>query len=133
MLLDELTTSEKKAFWNIANILAASDGRVIEEESILKQYSEEMGVDYEFVDPSSVDLKNELTVLKESALRNRKIIYFELFGVAYADTDLDEKELGLLDEVSAALEIGPEVRASLENIIKSIFDSYKDLGNVLNA
>ena len=133
MLLDELTSSEKKAFWNIANVLAASDGRVIEEESILKQYSEEMGVDYEFVDPSSVDLKNELTVLKESALRNRKIIYFELFGVAYADTDLDEKELGLLDEVSAALEIGPEVRASLENIIKSIFDSYKDLGNVLNA
>ena len=133
MLLDELTSSEKKAFWNIANVLAASDGRVIEEESILKQYSEEMGVDYEFVDPSSVDLKNELTALKASALRSRKIIYFELFGVAYADTDLDEKELGLLNEVSAALEIGPEVRASLENIIKSIFDSYKDLGNVLNA
>ena len=92
-----------------------------------------MGVDYEFVDPSSVDLKKEITALKESSLKNRKIIYFELFGVAYADTDLDEKELGLLDEVSAALEIGPEVRASLENIIKSIFDAYKDLGNVLNA
>ena len=40
MLLDELTQSEKTAFWNIANLLAASDGRIDEEESILKQYSE---------------------------------------------------------------------------------------------
>ena len=29
MLLDELTLEEKKAFWNIANVLAAVDGRYL--------------------------------------------------------------------------------------------------------
>ena len=133
MLLDELTQSEKTAFWNIANLLAASDGRIDEEESILKQYSEEMGGTLEFVDPSSVDLDSELSGFSGSALRNRKIIYFELFGVAYADTDLHEKELSILAKVRSALGIDPETSGSLENIVKNIFDSYKALGDILNS
>ena len=36
MLLDELTLEEKKAFWNIANVLASADGRALAEESTVK-------------------------------------------------------------------------------------------------
>ena len=132
MLLDALSQKEKKAFWNIANVVASVDGRAVEEESILSQYSEEMGAGFEFVDPSGIDIKNELNTIRSSSLKNRKIIYFELFGVAYADTELHEKELGILDEACAVLEISGEVRTVLENCIKNIFDSYKELGNVLD-
>ena len=132
MLLDALSQEEKKAFWNIANVVASVDGRAVEEESILSQYSEEMGAGFEFVDPSGIDIKNELNTIRSSSLKNRKIIYFELFGVAYADTELHEKELGILDEACAVLEISCEVRTVLENCIKNIFDSYKELGNVLD-
>jgi len=133
MLLDELSLEEKKAFWNIANVLASVDGRAVEEESILNQYKDEMGVDFEFVDASLVDVKNELVSISASSLRSRKIVYFELFGVAYADTEFDDKEKAVLDEVCAGLELPADVRDVLECSVKSIYDTYRKLDEVLNA
>jgi len=131
MLLDSLTLEEKKAFWNIANVLSAVDGRVDEEVSILKQYSEEMGVEFAFVDPASVDVAAELNSIKAGSLKDRKIVYFELFGVAYADTDFSDKEKAILDQTASTLEIADDVRATLEDCVKAIFDSYRRLGDVL--
>ena len=131
MLLDSLTLEEKKAFWNIANVLSAVDGRVDEEVSILKQYSEEMGVEFAFVDPASVDVAAELDSIKSGSLKDRKIVYFELFGVAYADTDFSDKEKAILDQTASTLEIADDVRATLEDCVKAIFDSYRRLGDIL--
>ena len=133
MLLDVLSFEEKKAFWNIANVLASVDGRVSEEESILTQYKEEMGVDFEFADPSSININEELENIRTSSLRNRKIMYFELFGVAYADTDFNEKEKNILEEACTVLEIKEDVRTVLENSVKTIYDTYRELGNALGS
>lgn len=131
MLLDELTMEEKKAFWNIANVLASVDGRVMEEVSILNQYNEEMGVNFAFIDASLVDVKKEIESIKFSSLRSRKIVYFELFGVAYADTDFNDNEKAVLDEVSAGLDIAGDVREVLEQSVRTIYDTYRKIGEVL--
>ena len=131
MLLDELTMEEKKAFWNIANVLASVDGRVMEEVSILNQYNEEMGVNFAFIDASLVDVKKEIESIKSSSLRNRKIVYFELFGVAYADTDFNDNEKAVLDEVSAGLDIAGDVREVLEQSVRTIYDTYRKIGEIL--
>lgn len=134
MLLDELNLEEKKAFWNIANVLASVDGQiVVEEQSVLKQYVEEMGGGFDFVDPASVDVMAELNSVKGSAVRNRRIMYFELFGVAYADTDFSEKEQKILGEAATVLDISDDVKATLEGCVKTVFDSYRKLGDVLNG
>jgi len=133
MLLDELTLEEKKAFWNIANVLASADGRALEEESILEQYNEEMGTDFEYPDASQIDIKNELESIKASSSKNRKIVYFELYGVAYADTSFDDREKKILDEVCLALSITDDVRETLESSVKTIFDTYRKLGDVFNS
>lgn len=133
MLLDELTMEEKKAFWNIANVLASVDGSVMEEVSILNQYNEEMGVNFAFIDASLVDVKKEIESIKSSSLRNRKIVYFELFGVAYADTEFDDKEKAVLDEVSAGLDIADDDREVLEQSVKTIYDTYRKIGEVLDV
>lgn len=134
MLLNGLSHEEKIAFWNIANVLAAVDGNISEEESILKQYSDEMGVDFKFIDdPAAVDIKSELDILKTGNLKNRKIVYFELFSVAYADTELHEKERAILNEVCTVLEISDDIRATLESSVKTIFDTYRKLGEVLEG
>lgn len=133
MLLDELTLEEKKAFWNIANVLASADGRALEEESILEQYNEEMGTDFEYPDASQIDIKNELESIKASSAKNRKIVYFELYGVAYADTSFDDREKKILDEVCLALSITDDVRETLESSVKTIFDTYRKLGDVFNS
>jgi tellurite resistance protein len=133
MLLDELTLEEKKAFWNIANVLASADGRALEEESILEQYNEEMGTDFEYPDASQIDIKNELESIKTSSSKNRKIVYFELYGVAYADTSFDDREKKILDEVCLALSITDDVRETLESSVKTIFDTYRKLGDVFNS
>ena len=133
MLLDELAPEEKKAFWNIANVLASVDGRVLEEESVLKQYNDEMGTGFAFVDPSEIDVRNELENISSESLRSRRIVYFELFGVAYADTELDVRERKILDDVSSVLDIGDEVRKTLEERVKTVYDTYRKLGDVLNV
>lgn len=133
MLLDELSMEEKKAFWNIANVLASVDGRVMEEESILNQYNEEMGVNFAFIDASLVDIDKEIESISSSSLRSRKIVYFELFGVAYADTEFDANEKAILDKVSLGLGISGDVRTVLEKSVTTIYDTYRELGKVLDA
>ena len=133
MLLDELTLEEKKAFWNIANVLASSDGRALEEESILEQYNEEMGTGFEYPDASQIDIKKELESIKNSSAKNRKIVYFELFGVAYADSAFDEREMKILDEICLDLAIADDVRRTLENSVRTIFDTYRELGETFNS
>ena len=133
MLLDELSMEEKKAFWNIANVLASVDGRVMEEESILNQYNEEMGVNFAFIDASLVDVDKEIESISSSSLRSRKIVYFELFGVAYADTEFDDKEKAILDKVSHGLGISDDIREVLEKSVTTIYDTYRKLGEVLDA
>lgn len=133
MLLDELSIEEKKAFWNIANVLASVDGRVMEEESILNQYNGEMGVNFAFIDASLVDIDKEIESISSSSLRSRKIVYFELFGVAYADTEFDDKEKAILDKVSHGLGISDDIREVLEKSVATIYDTYRKLGEVLDA
>lgn len=134
MLLDELTLEEKRSFWNIANVLASVDGQIVaEEQSVLAQYVEEMGGGFEFIDPASVDVTAELNAVKGSALRNRRIMYFELFGVAYADTDFSDKEQKILREAADILDIADDVKETLETCVKNVYDSYRKLGDVLNA
>lgn len=133
MLLDELSMEEKKAFWNIANVLASVDGRVMEEESILNQYNGEMGVNFAFIDASLVDIDKEIESISSSSLRSRKIVYFELFGVAYADTEFDDKEKAILDKVSHGLGISDDIREVLEKSVATIYDTYRKLGEVLDA
>jgi len=133
MLLDELAAEEKKAFWNIANVLASVDGRVLEEESVLKQYNDEMGTGFDFIDPASVDVSKELENISSGSLRNRRIVYFELYGVAYADTELDERERKILDNVCSVLKIEDEVKKTLEDSVRTVYDTYKNLGEVLDV
>ena len=133
MLLDELSMEEKKAFWNIANVLASVDGRVMEEESILNQYNGEMGVNFAFIDASLVDIDKEIESISSSSLRSRKIVYFELFGVAYADTEFDDKEKAILDKVSHGLGISDDIREVLEKSVTTVYDTYRKLGEVLDA
>ena len=133
MLLDQLTLEEKKAFWNIANVLASADGRALAEESILEQYNDEMSTGFEYPDASQIDINNELQSIKNSSAKNRKIVYFELFGVAYADTEFTDREKNLLDEICLDLAITDDVRGTLENSVRTIFDTYKKLGEVFNS
>ena len=133
MLLDSLTLEEKKAFWNIANVLASADGRALEEESILEQYNDEMGTGFEYPDASQIDVNKELESIKNSSAKNRKIVYFELFGVAYADTEFTDKEKNLLDEICLDLAIAESDRETLENSVRTIFDTYRKLGETFNS
>lgn len=133
MLLDQLTPEEKKSFWNIANLLASSDGSAREEESILEQYNEEMGTGFEYPAADEIDLKKELDTLRDSSAKDRKIVYFELFGVAYADTAFDDREKQILDEVCLALSLSDDVRETLEESVRTIFDTYRKLGDIFNS
>ena len=133
MLLDQLTPEEKKAFWNIANLLASSDGSSREEESILEQYNEEMGTGFEYPAADEIDLKKELDTLRGSSAKERKIVYFELFGVAYADTAFDDREKQILDKVCLALSLTDDVRKILEESVRTIFDTYRKLGVIFNS
>ena len=133
MLLKELTREEKNVFWNIACVLASVDGEVSEEEKlILKQYNEEMNVEFDVVEPASIDISSEIMMIKDNARRNLKIIYFELYGLAYSDMVLDERETRILDAVCKVFQITSEDRRKIEECVDSINSTYLKLGGVLN-
>ena len=71
--------------------------------------------------------------LSGSSAKDRKIVYFELFGVAYADTAFDDREKQILDEVCLALSLSDDVRETLEESVKTIFDTYRKLGDLFNS
>ena len=92
-----------------------------------------MGTGFEYPVASEIDLKKELGTLSGSSAKDRKIVYFELYGVAYADTAFDDREKQILDEVCLTLSITDDVRETLEESVKTIFDTYRKLGDLFNS
>ena len=49
------------------------------------------------------------------------------------DTEFDDKEKAVLDEVSAGLDITDGDREVLEQSVKTIYDTYRKIGEVLDV
>ena len=100
MYLSILTEKEKQLFLNLAYTLAYSDGEFGDEEKLLLDaYCNEMGTTFDRPE-TAVSLNELLESLKRDNFENiRKVVYFELLGLAVVDGKYSEEEKKVMDTI----------------------------------
>ena len=133
MFLAELLENEKKLFWELANELVFVDGQIEDGEiEMMEAYRKELG------DESYLIEKPSCTIGKIPASKNvleekkKKIIYFELLGLAYADKEYVDSEKIMLHDLKKEFHISDADEKDMQEIIEKITDSYLKLGKILN-
>lgn len=132
MFLSILTQEEKQLFLNLAYTLACSDGEFgPEEKQLFAAYCQEM--DTTFDPPQNpLDLQEQLAELKKVVLKNnRKVIYFELLGMAMADGRYSDEEKAILEKLRESFELPSEFSTQCHTILEQYFEIQESLTNLL--
>lgn len=132
MFLGELTKNEKKLFWEIANCLVHADDKIADDEvEMMNEYKRELR-ENDYIIEKPVCTINEILANKDDiGVRKKKIIFFELLGLAYADKEFAESEKVLLQNVKMDFNISEEDEKKMLDIIDKISDAYLDLSKIL--
>ena len=128
MYLALLKQNEKENFLKLAVTLSASDGNFSEEEHfMISQYCDEMGIDNNIPTNIEKDLIFD-EIANNSSLQNKKIIIFELLGLAMSDKKYDktEEELILTLAKKSGLDAGYVANC------KEMITKYLKLQNQIN-
>lgn len=124
MFLDELSKEEAIHFLNLVSIFARIDNKFSKEEQVLlKEYKEELGIMDEEINRK--DYNEIIPILKNLTQRKKKIIYFELVGLALVDGEYETQEIDFLEKLSSELEISRVDKISIANYFFNFTDTYK--------
>jgi tellurite resistance protein len=94
MFLIELAHAEREAFWSLANLMVAADGKIAPEEAaMLEDLQSQLGIDAGGLQDTS-DVSALALAIKEPS--HRAISLMELASLAYVDGSYDEPEKELL-------------------------------------
>lgn len=118
MYLSFLKKDEKKLFLDIACYLSAVDGNLeAKEQEMLNAYCKEMNLPYD-IGQQTKDPDSIIRRLKEICdEKSKKIIIFELIGLAMCDDKYLESEQRYIKEISSNLGINNNYIENCEHII----------------
>lgn len=123
MFLKELNNDEKRAFANLIYNLAEIDKKIAKnEKKLIKEYLKELEIKEDGF--SKLSYTEIMYVLTKSSERVKKIIYFELLGLALVDGNYEEKEIDYLDKVAGELGITRVNKISFANFFYKFKDKH---------
>lgn len=130
MYLIVLNEKQKELFLELAYQLALIDNDFSEKEQVmLDSYCNEMRIGVpEVIHAGSIDriiktMRNECTTLE------KKIMFFEILGLALVDGNYDDSERKIIEEIMKAFEIDESFAREGESILKE----YIEIQNKMNA
>lgn len=122
MFLKELNNEEAVAFVNLLDQFANVDNEVAREEKrLIEGYVKELGLEKDKVGILSYD--DIVEVLKKSKERIKRIIYFELIGLALVDGNYGDLEVDYLDKIAIDLDINRAQKIAFANF----FYNFKEI------
>ncbi|MGG7096270.1 hypothetical protein [Clostridium sardiniense] len=122
MFLKELNNEEAVAFVNLLDQFANVDNVVAREEKrLIEGYVKELGLEKDKVGILSYD--DIVAVLKKSKERIKRIIYFELIGLALVDGNYGDLEVDYLDKIAVDLDINRAQKIAFANF----FYNFKEI------
>lgn len=130
MFLSLLNINQKKLFISLAFNLAVSDGEFSENERmVLKSYSLEMGLELklEDIDTDINHIVSEINNL--CGVREKKIIIFEMIGLAMSDDHYDDEERAIVRNALETFELDSE----FGNFCEKKLTEYLNLQEELNS
>ena len=124
MLLFELSKEESKAFMRIVLEFVSIDNKVNrEEKNIVAKYLSKLNLSREEANNLTVEEAKE--ILKNSEDKIKKMIYFDLLGVALIDGDYETSEIDFLDEIANQFNISRANKIAFANYYYKL-DNMKD-------
>lgn len=131
MYLALLKQNEKENFLKLAVALSSADGNFGEEEHfMISQYCDEMGIDNHIPN----DIEKELAVneiANDSSLQNKKIIIFELLGLAMSDKNFAEAEETLIISLAEKLDLNADYVANCKEMITKYLELQTQINNYI--
>ncbi|MGG7077976.1 hypothetical protein [Clostridium sardiniense] len=122
MFLKELNNEEAVSFVNLLDQFANIDNVVAREEKrLIEGYVKELGLEKDKVGILSYD--DIVAVLKKSKERIKRIIYFELIGLALVDGNYGDLEVDYLDKIAVDLDINRAQKIAFANF----FYNFKEI------
>lgn len=119
MYLSTLKEQEKELFLAFAYALSSSDNNFsVEEQAMIDSYREEMQF---FAESEKLSMTIEEIIEKIKNISDkkaRKIIIFELIGLALSDGDFDEKEHAIIDEASISFGLDKDYAEKCKQIVQ---------------
>lgn len=131
MYLSILKENEKKMFLDLAYALSSADGNMADEEkTMIHHYCDEMGIVKQT--PSAV-VKTEVVkeLVETSELQSKKIIVFELIGLAMADNSYNETEKQFIIEIVSKFDLPNNFVNSCEKIILEYLSFQDKINNLI--
>lgn len=122
MFLKEFNKEEAKAFINLVNQFAnVDDNFAKEEEKLIKEYKNELNIeeDYDLV----LGYDDVISILRRSSERIKKIVYFELVGLALIDGNYEDIEVDFLDKIAIDLDINRAIKIEFANFFYNFKES----------
>lgn len=123
MILKELSRKEGIAFVQLVfEFIKMDDAFSKEQEAMVDDYLKDVGITKE--DLNELTLTESLCCIKEASERVKKIIYFELLGLALVDGEYEDFEIGFLEELSNSLKIDRASKFKYANFYFEYIDQY---------
>lgn len=128
MYLALLNEKQKKLFFSLAYDLAASDGDFSEDEKMaIKSYESEMELELK-MDEIDTDLDRIISEMNTVCeLREKKIIVFELIGLAMADYHYDDGEKDIIYKALNILGLEKDFGVFCERKLTEYFNLQDEL------
>ena len=128
MYLTFLTEQEKIYFLGLAYNIAISDGEYSnEEKNIIDNYCKEMNINFtnKMIQPTDF-LISKLSLTSDE--RTKKIILFEIIGLAMIDNHFDNEEKNIIDKMILDFKLNESLKLKYEELV----NKYMCLQNEIN-
>jgi len=131
MYLNLLKDEEKKLFLELAYDLSASDGDFEEEETaMITTYCAEMGISFDITEKRTADsVINQINEISD--IKSKRIIVFELIGLALCDDRYDENEKDMIYELAERISIEKSVVVEFETMISEYIKIQSQMNNLI--
>lgn len=122
MFLKELSHNEAIAFTNLLNQFASIDNIINKKEKrLIRDYTNELGLSDKKIEKMTYE--QIIAKLRNSKERIKRIIYFELIGLALVDGNYGDVEIDYLDKVAIDLDINRSQKIAFANF----FYNFKEI------
>ncbi len=132
MYLSLLNIEQKKLFMSLAYNFAASDGEFSEKErQVIKSYSTEMDMEIKIED---VDTDMDRVISNINSIcetREKKIIVFEMIGLAMADYRFDDEERKIVRKALSIFGLESDFDVYCENRLMEYFNLQNELNKYI--
>ena len=130
MFLGQFSKEEQAIFLNLAYTMMYADHEVKDDEREKFQlYQSEVEAD--ITKAEVVDFVAELAKFQNLDITKKKMLLFELLGIAFADAEYAEGERVLMEQAAAFLSVSPVDIERMMTLVQDLAHIYQEVNEVI--